>query len=78
VVLISSTPEHLFQPLLYQVATGVLSSEEIAPDIAGILRKHRNIEVRLGTVTDVDPDAGVLHFRNESGTETVRFRYLIA
>ena len=78
VVLISSTPEHLFQPLLYQVATGVLSSEEIAPDIAGILRKHRNIEVRLGTVTDVDPDAGVLHFRHESGTETVRFRYLIA
>jgi NADH:ubiquinone reductase (H+-translocating) len=78
VVLISSTPEHLFQPLLYQVATGVLSSEEIAPDIANILKKHKNVEVRLGTVSDVDPDAGVLHFRNDTGTETVRFRYLIA
>ncbi|PXW32393.1 UNVERIFIED_CONTAM: NADH dehydrogenase FAD-containing subunit [Williamsia faeni] len=78
VVLISSTPEHLFQPLLYQVATGVLSSEEIAPDIANILKKHKNIEVRRGTVTDVDPDAGVLHFRHDGPTETVRFRYLIA
>ena len=43
VVLVSSTPEHLFQPLLYQVATGVLNSEEIAPDVAGILRRHKNI-----------------------------------
>ncbi|MDV7136227.1 NAD(P)/FAD-dependent oxidoreductase [Williamsia muralis] len=78
VVLVSSTPEHLFQPLLYQVATGVLNSEEIAPDVAGILRRHKNIEVRLGTVTAVDPDAGLLTFRGEGAAQTVRFRYLIA
>ncbi|MBA4022381.1 MAG: FAD-dependent oxidoreductase [Gordonia sp.] len=78
VALISSTPEHLFQPLLYQVATGVLNSEEIAPDVAGILRKHRNVEVVLGTVTEVDPDAGILRYRHEGPTQTISFRYLIA
>jgi NADH dehydrogenase len=78
VVLISSTPEHLFQPLLYQVATGVLASEEIAPDVAGILHRHQNIDVRLGTVTAVDPDAGVLTFHGEGAAQSVHFRYLIA
>jgi NADH dehydrogenase len=78
VVLISSTPEHLFQPLLYQVATGVLASEEIAPDVAGVLHRHKNIDVRLGTVTAVDADAGVLTFRSEGAAQTVHFRYLIA
>lgn len=78
VALISSTPEHLFQPLLYQVATGVLASEEIAPDVAGILRRHRNIEVVLGTVTDVDPDTSVLHYRHDGPAKAIHFRYLIA
>ncbi|MDN6511007.1 MAG: FAD-dependent oxidoreductase, partial [Corynebacterium sp.] len=41
VTIIDRTNHHLFQPLLYQVATGVLSSGEIAPTIRQILRKQR-------------------------------------
>jgi NADH dehydrogenase len=54
VTLINSTAYHLFQPLLYQVATGILSEGEIAPTIRDILRRQNNVDVRLGTVTDVD------------------------
>src|SRR3954447_3440848 len=57
VTLINSTTYHLFQPLLYQVATGILSEGEIAPPIREILRRQDNVDVRLGTVTDVDVDA---------------------
>ncbi|GAB3806564.1 hypothetical protein GCM10027605_34910 [Micromonospora zhanjiangensis] len=57
VTLINGTAHHLFQPLLYQVATGILSEGEIAPPIREILRRQDNVEVRLGTVTDVDVTA---------------------
>jgi NADH:quinone reductase (non-electrogenic) len=56
VVLIDRQNHHLFQPLLYQVATSVLSPGQIASPIRGILRKQRNITVLLGTVTGVDRD----------------------
>jgi NADH dehydrogenase len=45
---------HLFQPLLYQVATGALSSGEIASPLRAVLRKQRNTEVILGEVRDID------------------------
>jgi NADH dehydrogenase len=45
---------HLFQPLLYQVATAALSPADIAQPIRAILRRQRNTEVVLGRVTDVD------------------------
>jgi NADH dehydrogenase len=54
VVVVDRTNHHLFQPLLYQVATGVLSSGDIAPPIRDVLRHHRNTRVMLGEVTDVD------------------------
>ena len=41
VTLISRTTQHLFQPLLYQVATGILSEGEIAPATREILRRHK-------------------------------------
>jgi len=47
---------HLFQPLLYQVATAGLSPAEIAWPIRGILRGQRNAAVQLGRVTDIDVD----------------------
>src|SRR4030095_5571169 len=47
---------HLFQPLLYQVATSVLSPGQIASPIRSILRKQRNTTVILGEVTGVDSD----------------------
>jgi NADH dehydrogenase len=54
VTLISRTTHHLFQPLLYQVATGILSEGEIAPATREILRRRRYIKVLLGEVTDID------------------------
>ncbi|MFF0546052.1 NAD(P)/FAD-dependent oxidoreductase [Nocardia thailandica] len=77
-VLISSTPEHLFQPLLYQVATGVLASEEIAPPIAEVLRNHRTARVRLGKVTAVDADNAVLTYETAEGPQQIRYASLIA
>ncbi|MGW5384502.1 NAD(P)/FAD-dependent oxidoreductase [Nocardia sp. NPDC003963] len=77
-VLISSTPEHLFQPLLYQVATGVLASAEIAPPIANILRRHKEADVRLGEVTAIEPDAAVLTYRTGEETRQIRYGSLIA
>lgn len=52
--LIARTTHHLFQPLLYQVATGILSEGEIAPSTREVLRRQDNAEVVLGNVTDVD------------------------
>ena len=48
---------HLFQPLLYQVATGALSPGEIASPLRYVLNKNRDTEVLLGEVTDIDPAA---------------------
>ena len=57
VVLIDRVNHHLFQPLLYQVATSVLAPGQIASPIRSILRKSRNTTVVLGTVTAVDAAA---------------------
>jgi NADH dehydrogenase len=54
VTVIGNTSHHLFQPLLYQVATGVLSQGEIAPATREILRRQRNAEVLFGEVTSID------------------------
>jgi NADH:ubiquinone reductase (H+-translocating) len=56
VVVVDRTNHHLFQPLLYQVATGVLSEGDIAPPIRDVLRHQRNTRVVLGGVVDVDVD----------------------
>ncbi|UFS96340.1 NAD(P)/FAD-dependent oxidoreductase [Nocardia huaxiensis] len=77
-VLISSTPEHLFQPLLYQVATGVLASEEIAPPIANILRHHKNGQTRVGKVVAIDADAAVVTYEDAQGQHKIRYGKLIA
>jgi len=54
VTLISKTTHHLFQPLLYQVATGILSQGEIAPPTREVLARQKNARVILGEVTDID------------------------
>jgi NADH dehydrogenase len=56
VTLIDRRNYHLFQPLLYQVATGSLSPGEIASPLRGVLSRQKNTRVWLGTVVDVDPD----------------------
>ena len=54
VTLIAKTTHHLFQPLLYQVATGILSEGEIAPATREVLARQRNAEVLLGEVIGID------------------------
>ncbi|HKJ13158.1 MAG TPA: NAD(P)/FAD-dependent oxidoreductase [Ornithinimicrobium sp.] len=54
VTVIAKTSHHLFQPLLYQVATGILSPGEVAPATREILAAHQNTEVVLGTVRSID------------------------
>ena len=54
VTLISRTNHHLFQPLLYQVATGILSEGQIAPATRDVLKKKRNVFVELAEVTGFD------------------------
>jgi NADH dehydrogenase len=54
VTVIDRTSHHLFQPLLYQVATGILSEGEIAPPTRDILRRQQNARVLLGNVETID------------------------
>lgn len=57
VTLVDRRNYHLFQPLLYQVATGSLSAGEVAAPIRGILSRQKNARVWLGDVADIDPVA---------------------
>jgi NADH dehydrogenase len=57
VTLIDRRNFHLFQPLLYQVATGSLSPGEIAAPLRGVLSRQKNTRVLLGEAVDIDPDA---------------------
>src|SRR3954467_8527367 len=54
VTVIARTSHHLFQPLLYQVATGILSEGEIAPSTREVLARQKNARVLLGEVTGID------------------------
>jgi len=64
---------HLFQPLLYQVATAGLSPADIAAPIRGILRKQRNASVLLGRVTGIDSGAREVHL----GDRRIPYDYLV-
>jgi NADH dehydrogenase len=55
VTLVDQRNYHLFQPLLYQVATGSLSPGEIAAPLRSVLSRQKNTRVLLGTVMDIDP-----------------------
>jgi NADH dehydrogenase len=57
VTLVDRRNHHLFQPLLYQVATGALAPSDIAQPLRAILRKAENIQVLLGEAVGIDPDA---------------------
>ena len=54
ITLIARTTHHLFQPLLYQVATGILSQGEIAPSTREVLARQQNARVVMGDVTTID------------------------
>ncbi|MEN5210081.1 NAD(P)/FAD-dependent oxidoreductase [Stenotrophomonas terrae] len=66
ITLVDRRNHHLFQPLLYQVATAGLSAPDIAAPLRHILGKQRNVEVRLGEVTSIDKHARQLHLGDGS------------
>ncbi|MEQ7009179.1 NAD(P)/FAD-dependent oxidoreductase [Actinopolymorpha sp. B17G11] len=74
VTLIDRAAHHLFQPLLYQCATGILSEGEIAAPFRSVLRRHHNVESLLAEVTDFDLDRRQVIARRPHGFE-VRVDY---
>jgi NADH dehydrogenase len=66
VTLVDAKNFHLFQPLLYQVATAGLDGDDIAYPVRGVLRRQRNAQFRLGRVVSVDLDEHTAHL--EDGT----------
>ena len=73
VTLVDRNNYHLFQPLLYQVATSGLSADEIAYPIRSIFQKQHNLEFQLGEVTSIDPQNNTVHFADD----TLSYDYLI-
>jgi NADH:ubiquinone reductase (H+-translocating) len=74
VILIDRTNHHVFQPLLYQVATSVLAPSQMSSPIRGILRKQRNTTVIMGEVTGVDKAQRCV-FVNDADRQHVPVRY---
>jgi NADH:ubiquinone reductase (H+-translocating) len=66
ITLIDRTNHHLFQPLLYQVATAALSPGDIAWPLRTIFRSQRNVRVVMGDVQRIDRDARLLHMAEQS------------
>ena len=77
VTMISGTSHHLFQPLLYQVATGVLSEGEVAPATREVLKKQPNAMVLLGRVTEIDIAARTVTSLSPLGTTVTPYDTLI-
>ena len=77
VTMISGTSHHLFQPLLYQVATGVLSEGEVAPATREVLKKQKNVTVLLGRVTEIDIKAKTVTSLSPLGTTVTPYDSLI-
>ena len=74
VTLIDKTNHHLFQPLLYQVATAALSPGDIALPIRSVFTNQRNLKVVLGEVVTIDSTSNIITLKN--GNE-VPFDYLV-
>ena len=78
VTLIDRTNHHLFQPLLYQVATSVLTPGQIGSPLREILRRQRNATVIMGEVVGVDKDARFVFVNSIDRTRTpIRYDYLV-
>src|SRR3982075_1696629 len=77
VVLIDRRNHHIFQPLLYQVATAVLSPSEIAAPIRQLEEKQRNLSVLLAEVTGVDVASRTIEASCPGGARQAAFDYLV-
>jgi NADH:ubiquinone reductase (H+-translocating) len=74
VTLIDRAEHHLFQPLLYQCATGILSEGKIAAPLRQLLGKHRNVNFVIAEATGIDPDRRRVLARRPLG-EPIEFGY---
>jgi len=74
VTLVDRTNHHVFQPLLYQVATATLTPSDIAAPIRWLLRNQKNAQVLLAEVKTIDPDARIVYCVDG---ETLEYDYLI-
>jgi NADH dehydrogenase len=63
VTLIDKRNYHLFRPMLYQVATGLLSADEISRPLRSILSRQKNVDVLLDEVIGIDPSERIVHLK---------------
>ena len=78
VTLVDRTNHHLFQPLLYQVAAGILPEGLIAPALRSVIRKQANARTLLADVTDLDVNGRVVCALAPDGAElTLRYDTLV-
>jgi NADH:ubiquinone reductase (H+-translocating) len=74
VTLVDRAAHHLFQPLLYQCATGMLSEGQVAMPLRAILRRHQNVDCVLAEATGFDIDGRVVHAMRPTGGD-IEFPY---
>lgn len=77
VTLIARTTHHLFQPLLYQVATGIMSQGEVSPATREILSRNRNTQIVLGEVCRIDLDTRVVTATTDEDVHDHHYDFLI-
>jgi NADH dehydrogenase len=77
ITLLDRGNHHLFQPLLYQVATAGLSAPDIAAPLRHILRRQRNVEVQMATVSRVDADAREVELEHAGGRRRLGYDFLV-
>jgi NADH dehydrogenase FAD-containing subunit/cytochrome bd-type quinol oxidase subunit 2 len=75
VTLVDKTNYHLFQPLLYQVATGIIEPGTITTPIRAMFRKQKNVDVRMAEVTAIDKDRRVVELND--GADRLSYDYLV-
>ncbi|MEZ4241200.1 MAG: NAD(P)/FAD-dependent oxidoreductase [Myxococcota bacterium] len=77
ITLVDRANHHLFQPLLYQVATATLAPSDIAEPIRGVLRKQANVAVRMAEVTNVDLAQKRVHLQEDGHSVDLAYDKLV-
>ncbi len=77
ITLLDRGNHHLFQPLLYQVATAGLSAPDIAAPLRQILRRQKNVQVQLATVSRIDAKAREVEIDHADGVRRIGYDYLL-
>jgi NADH:ubiquinone reductase (H+-translocating) len=77
ITLVDKANHHLFQPLLYQVATAGLSAPDIAAPLRHILRRQRNVQVLMAEVTAIDVSAKTVRLGGPVAPQTLHYDQLV-